>query len=104
MQGGYSGQRGPLCRHKDLTTEAPAGAGPNGWIEKPHGDCWRCQELPPSPSLVVMGRSGVACRNQQMGQGGETDSGLGPLPQPQASGAPAAHPTSLQLLLGSLPA
>lgn len=50
-----SGQRRPLCRHKDLTTEAPAGAGPDRWIEKPLGDWGRCQELPPSLSLVVMG-------------------------------------------------
>lgn len=28
---GYcSGQRGPLCRHKDLITEAGVGAGPKG--------------------------------------------------------------------------
>lgn len=87
MEGGYSGQRGPLCRHKDLTTEALWGLGQtDGWsCVTIHGDRGSCQELPHSPSLVEMG-GGVAHR-KQVSKGNWTEGGAphtrSRLPEPE---------------------
>ena len=79
-----SGQRGPLCRHKDLTTEAPVGAGPNEWVEKPHGDCGAAGScLPASSWPCIDGGGEVANRTEETGQGGETDSQPDRLPSPR---------------------
>ena len=84
-----SGQRGPLCRHKDLTREAPAGAGPNEWIEKPHGDWGAAGSCLPASPWPCMGE--VACRNEETGPGGENRLSQ-KFTQPQAQAPRANHP------------
>lgn len=84
MGTGCSGQRGPLCRHKDLTTEGPVGAGTEKWMELCDsicGDWGSCQELPPRPSLVVMRvGEGVGLKEPGNGSGRRNRLRDGPLP------------------------